>query len=194
AGQLVRHGHFDAVAVAFGLEKQVVLPILGHDVTIDARAVGGREKQLLRFALQVGEVLVGVGVVGFVGLRAVLQREVHHVLLSHRVVDGLRGPHALEVILLGVALLKIDGAVRPVYQVGRFQQHHAPVAAPSLGRYHVGRHHIKRLAIGPAQNVRVAHAPGFADGRRADNRPVAIQGRVVVAIGAEREANSLFLL
>ena len=115
----------------------------------------------------------------------VLHGPVDHVFPGLGVKDGLRCPHPFQFLLSRVALLHVDDRVRPVDEVGRLLHDKCPVGVPAVVRYHVGHYHVERLAVLTAQYVRVAHAAGRADGLRVDDRLVAVQRTVSVAVGAD---------
>ena len=62
-----------------------------------------------------------------------------------------------------------------------------------MGRAHVGSHHIERLAVLTAQDVRVAHALCQGDGVAGDDGCTMVQRRVVVAVVADGVAYLLVL-
>ena len=194
-GQLTGHGLVDAAPRLLLVEEVVELVGLVVDnVAVDGGVAGVEEPAWL--ALQVGEVAVGVLVVYLVEATGVAgaQRVEHHVLLGLVVVDGLRRPYADDVLpRLGVACGEVHGGVLPVDEVGRFEQHHAPVAAPSESGAHVCRHHVERLPVFAAQYVGVSHALCQRDGVALDDGQSVVQRCVVIAVVGDGVAYLLVL-
>ena len=73
----------------------------------------------------------------------------------------------------------------PVDEVGTLHQHHTAVAAPSVSRPHIGHHHIERLAVFTAEDMRVSHTLCEGDGVALDDREAGIERGVVIAVIAE---------
>ena len=122
-----------AIALPLGLEEHVVPAVVPHDVGID-----GVQASVVVEHLglgEVGEVLIGIRVVGDVVLATLADGVVHHVFALFGVVDGLRCPHLGECVAVeavGPSCGEVDGGVCPVDHVGRAQQHHAVIGAPPL--------------------------------------------------------------
>ena len=190
-GQGVRGSYPDTVAVSFCLVEQVVDAIFVDNVSVDTRFLVGRNEQRLGFAFKVGEVGIGIGVIDNVGAVTVFHGPVDHVLSRFGVINGLRGPHTFQFLLAGIALLHVDDRVRPVYQVGRLQQHHGAVGIPSVVRYHVRHYHVERLSVFTTQDVRVAYAAGRADDFGIDDRFVVVQCPVGISVHADGIAYGL---
>ena len=110
------------------------------------------------------------------------------------VVDGLWCPNTNHVLpLLGITRGEVDSRMRPVDEIGTLQQHHTTITTPTIGRTHIGDHHIECLTILATQNMRIAHALGKGDGIALDDRHTIIQRRVVVTIVTQGVANLLVL-
>lgn len=178
-------GRLYAVAVSLGLVEEVVDAVAQHDVAVDARETVLGNEQRLRLTLEVGERLVGIGIIDHVGTVAILHRPVNHVFPRFGVVDRLRGPYALEFLLSLVAFLHVDNRMCPVDQVGRPHQHHGAVGVPAVVRYHVGGYHVERAAVLAAQDVGVAHAARGAYLLGVEHGTVAVQGAEVESVIAD---------
>ena len=76
-------------------------------------------------------------------------------------------------------------------KVCRFHQHYAAVTCPSEIRLHIRHHHVERLAVLAAKDMRVAHTLGIGYGIRLDDRQSLIKQGIVVAVIAQRIANLL---
>ena len=118
---------------------------------------------------------------------------IHHVLSRLRVVDSLRSPYTLQILLTWITFLYIDNGVGPVDQVGRFQQNHGTVGTPSIGWNHICHYHIESLAILATKDMRVTDSPGGADDFRVDYRFIIIQCPVGITVHAYSIAHSLFI-
>lgn len=131
-GERFGGGFLYAVAVSFGFVEKMEKSVFVHNVTVDARlSVFGQEKRF-RFGFEVGEILVGISVVDYVGSVAVLHRPVHHVLVGLGIVDGLGRPYSLEILMAFVAVLDVDDGRFPVDKIGRFHEHHGAVGIPAF--------------------------------------------------------------
>jgi len=78
-------------------------------------------------------------------------------------------------------------------EVGRFQEHHTAVACPAQRRAHISNHHVERLAVLAAQDVRVAHTLCQGYGVAFDDGHAVVQRRVVIAVVADGVADLLVL-
>lgn len=192
--QLLGCGLIDATS-AFAFIEEVIELVFGieDDVAVD----GGCSvvKQELRFADEVGEIVVGIRIVDAVETVVVAgaQRIEHHVALGLVVVDGFGSPYADDVApLLGIFRGEVDGGVRPVDEVGRFQQHHTAVAAPSERGFHVGHDHVEGLSVFTTQDVGVAHATGERNAVAVDDGIAVVERCVVVAVVADGIADLFF--
>ena len=191
-GQRTGGGHFNAVAVALGLVEQVEHAILIHNVAIDARlAVLGQEEDF-GFAFQVGEVVVGIGIVDDVRAACILHGPVNHVFSGFGVEDGLRRPYALQRLLAFVLLLHVDDGVGPVDQIVGLEHHHGAVGVPAVGRHHVGQNHVERFAVLAAQDVGIAHAARRTDDFGIEHRLAAVECPVRISVHADGIAYGFF--
>ena len=189
-------GHLADAAVAFVLVEGVVLLVdrVIDDVHVDGRLAA--VKEVRRVALQVGKVLVRVGVKYLIvgdGPVVSQQRKINEraALGAVAVVVGvvperLGGPHAGHVrkILALVLVGEVYGAVFPVDKVAGAHEHHAAVACPSFGTLHVGIYHVEP-AVGRAQHVRVAESLLDAHGIGRYYAVPIVHGSKVVAVVAE---------
>ena len=196
--EVLEHILADALvsALLLGLEEEVIESrMVPYDVRIDGRSM--EVKEHLRVALQVGEVGIGIGpvdtVIGY-GTIVGKEREVHHILASLLVIDGLGSPHtgyASKVLSL-IPLGEMHGVMLPMDEVTRLHEHDATVAAPSQGRAHIGGHH-EILPILSAQDVRVTHTSREGNTVRGHHRIATIEGRIVETIVAYGISDLLLL-
>ncbi len=149
--------------MTFGLVEKVVHTVLVNNVAVDTRLLVGGQEERLRLALEVGEIIVGIGVVYNIGTVAVFHRPVNEILSSLVVIDCLRRPHSLKLFLIVITLLHIHYRALPIYKVVTLQQHHGAVGVPAVARNHVGKNHVECFSVGTAQNVGIAHAACRAD-------------------------------
>ena len=169
----------------------MIFSVLIHNVAVDARLAVGGDEQRTRLARKSGERVVGICVIDDVRSVAVFHRPVYHVFVSLVIIDGLRCPHTLQIVLSFVGLLYVNDGVRPVDEVFRLEQNHGAVGVPSVGRHHVGGHHVERMTVLAAQDVRVAHSACGADDLRVDHRAAAVELVPRQSVVAKGEADGL---
>ena len=178
--------YLDPVSMPFGFIKQMEDSVFKDDIAIDARFLILGSKKRFRLSFQIGEILVGIGIINHVRAVTVFHRPINHIFSGFRVKDSLRCPHPFQFLLSGITLLHIDDGRSPIHQIGGFQQHHGTVGVPAVVRNHISHHHIESLSILATQNVRVTHATGRADDFGVDDRLVVVQRPVSVSIRAYR--------
>ena len=181
-------------ARAFVLVEHMVFAVglVEYYVAVDGRRAAVVE--VLRLGHEVGEVIVGIGIVhlvvrtlAVVGQQRVVDEEASPGAVGVLVVGvpyGLGRPYAGHVLPLGEAVGEVHGRVRPVHQVLALVQHHAAVRVPAFARLHVGGHHVE-AAVRSAEDVRVADA--FLDCYRigVHHAPAVVEGSVLVAVRRE---------
>ena len=109
------------LAILLGLEEKVIEAFLIlHDVGVNRWC--SEIEQHLRFALEIGKILIGITPIDpVVGNAAAIgqQREINHVLACLLVIERLRSPHTGHVGKRSTckAFREMDGMVFPVHQV-----------------------------------------------------------------------------
>ena len=98
-GQGTGGGHLYAVSMPFRLIEKVENTILIDNVSIDARFPVLRQKQWLGLSLQIRKLRIGISIIYDIGSIAMQHGPIHHVLSRLRVVDSLRSPYTLQILL-----------------------------------------------------------------------------------------------
>ena len=191
---------------------RTLLSHIGHEVTsirhrtdVGVKCLDflvGILKELLRFRIQGGEILIGITVVQFrTSAWLLADGEIHHRLIDGGVPDGLRRPGTSYLAeFLGEEFVDANLMVRPMNQVVGSHEHQSAVVAPvvllrplPLGgaqpfllaeHVQVGHGNIE-LSVGSAVDVRVANTALLGDGVASDDRSVAVDRRKRVAIVAD---------
>ena len=92
-----------------------------------------------------------------------------------------------------IAVLDIDDGRFPVYQIGRFHEHHRAVGIPAFARCHVGYDHIETLVVVATHDMRATDAAGRADFRRLDHRQIVVECLEIESVVAYGIAYLLFV-